>query len=83
MSLLFSPQKRQSGTLMSPTKGVGGNEPTSIKVVVVGDSSSGKSSFVHLLSTQQCLKHSSWTVGCNVEVMVCWSAFYIFSNLFM
>uniref|UniRef100_A0A671EN38 RAB, member of RAS oncogene family like 3 n=1 Tax=Rhinolophus ferrumequinum TaxID=59479 RepID=A0A671EN38_RHIFE len=41
-----------------------------VKVLVLGDSSVGKSSLVHLLCQNQVLGNPSWTVGCSVDVRV-------------
>lgn len=39
-----------------------------IKVMVLGDSGVGKTSFVHLAAHNEPIKSPSWTVGCTVEV---------------
>jgi Rab-like protein 3 len=41
-----------------------------IKIVVVGDSGVGKTSLVHLITHQEVLKKSNWTIGCSVDVKV-------------
>ncbi|XP_053560494.1 rab-like protein 3 [Bombina bombina] len=41
-----------------------------VKVLVLGDSGVGKSSFVHLLCQNQVLGNPSWTVGCSVDVRI-------------
>ncbi|CAH0550006.1 unnamed protein product [Brassicogethes aeneus] len=39
-----------------------------VRIVVLGDSGVGKTSFVHLAAHNKPLKSPSWTVGCSVEV---------------
>jgi Rab-like protein 3 len=41
-----------------------------IKIIVLGDSSSGKSSLVNLICNSDELKKSSWTIGCSVDVKI-------------
>ena len=41
-----------------------------VKIVVVGDSGVGKTSFVHLIVHQEVLKKPNWTIGCSVDVKV-------------
>lgn len=39
-----------------------------VRIIVLGDSGVGKTSFVHLAAHGEPLKSPSWTVGCSVEV---------------
>eukprot|EP00118_Oscarella_pearsei_P010491 m.64681 g.64681 ORF g.64681 m.64681 type:complete len:218 (+) comp35270_c0_seq3:331-984(+) len=39
-----------------------------VKILVLGDSGVGKTSFVHLLSKKQILSDPAWTVGCSIEI---------------
>lgn len=39
-----------------------------VKILVLGDSGAGKTSFVHLSAHNESLRSPSWTVGCSVEV---------------
>ncbi|XP_060518988.1 rab-like protein 3 [Cylas formicarius] len=39
-----------------------------VKIMVLGDSGVGKSSFVHLAAHNEPIKSPSWTIGCSVEV---------------
>lgn len=39
-----------------------------VRVMVLGDSGVGKSSFVHLVAHNEPIRSPSWTVGCSVEV---------------
>lgn len=39
-----------------------------VRIMVLGDSGVGKTSFVHLAANHEPLRAPSWTVGCNVEV---------------
>ncbi|XP_057661998.1 rab-like protein 3 [Diorhabda carinulata] len=39
-----------------------------VRILVLGDSGVGKTSFVHLAAHSEPLKSPSWTVGCSVEV---------------
>lgn len=39
-----------------------------VRIMVLGDSGVGKTSFVHLAAYGEPLKSPSWTVGCSVEV---------------
>lgn len=39
-----------------------------VKILVLGDSGVGKTSFVHLAAHNELIKAPSWTVGCSVEV---------------
>lgn len=39
-----------------------------VKIIVLGDSGAGKTSFVHLSAHNESLRSPSWTVGCSVEV---------------
>lgn len=39
-----------------------------VRIMVLGDSGVGKTSFVHLASHNEPIKSPSWTVGCSVEV---------------
>jgi len=41
-----------------------------VKVLVLGDSGVGKSSFTHLLCYGQPCKTPAYTIGCNVEIKV-------------
>lgn len=41
------------------------------KIVVVGDSGVGKTSLIHLIAHHEILKNPSWTIGCTVDVKVC------------
>jgi Rab-like protein 3 len=41
-----------------------------VKIVVVGDSGVGKTSLVHLITHQEVLKKTQWTIGCSVDVKV-------------
>ncbi|KAB7502577.1 Rab-like protein 3 [Armadillidium nasatum] len=44
------------------------NAISKVKIVVVGDSGVGKSSFVYLASHGEPLMKSPWTIGCSIEV---------------
>jgi GTPase SAR1 family protein len=45
---------------------------SSVRILVVGDSGVGKTALVSMLCTGEVVKASpDWTIGCNVEVMVC------------
>ncbi|KAL1512481.1 hypothetical protein ABEB36_002066 [Hypothenemus hampei] len=39
-----------------------------VRIMVLGDSGVGKTSFVHLAANNEPLKSPSWTIGCSVEV---------------
>ena len=39
-----------------------------VKILVIGDSGSGKTSMVHKLCHKNVLTNPRWTVGCNVDV---------------
>ncbi|XP_066142874.1 rab-like protein 3 [Euwallacea fornicatus] len=39
-----------------------------VRIMVLGDSGVGKTSFVHLAAHNEPIKNPSWTVGCSVEV---------------
>ncbi|XP_030753842.1 rab-like protein 3 [Sitophilus oryzae] len=39
-----------------------------VRIMVLGDSGVGKTSFVHLASHNEPIKSPSWTIGCSVEV---------------
>lgn len=39
-----------------------------VRIVVVGDSGVGKSSFIHALCHNEPISNPSWTVGCSVDV---------------
>lgn len=41
-----------------------------IKIIVLGDPSSGKTSLVHLICNSEELKKSSYTIGCSVDVKI-------------
>ncbi|GAB6030386.1 hypothetical protein CHUAL_007264 [Chamberlinius hualienensis] len=41
-----------------------------VKVLVVGDSGVGKSTFVHLICHCQPLCNPSWTIGCSVDIKI-------------
>ena len=41
-----------------------------IKVLVLGDSGVGKSSFTHLLCHDQSSKNPGYTIGCSAEIKV-------------
>ncbi|XP_022913067.1 rab-like protein 3 [Onthophagus taurus] len=39
-----------------------------VRIIVLGDSGVGKTSFVHLLTQNEAVRAPGWTVGCSVEV---------------
>mgnify|MGYP005865732417 CR=1 FL=1 len=48
-----------------------GEEPKQFKILVVGDKDVGKTSFVHLVCHGEPGSNPQWTIGCNVQLLVC------------